>query len=203
MPDETPLILASASMARRAMCEAAGLTVRIVPADIDEAALTETLHQSSPVVAPDAVALALARAKAVDVSSRHPGALVIGSDQVLSCDGRLFSKAHNRDEARATLQALRGRAHELTSAVALARDGRVVWSDHALARLTVRPFSEAYLDLYVENAGAALLRSVGAYELESAGVQLFDSIEGDYFTILGMPLLPLLAALRQFGVLPT
>jgi septum formation protein len=148
------------------------------------------------------MAEALAAAKAIDVSSRNRRALVIGSDQVLSMGDRLFSKATNRDQARRTLQTLRGNTHVLHSAVALAKNGVTVWEHISKANLTMRSFSDAWLEDYLDAAGDALTDCVGGYKLEGLGIQLFDKVEGDYFTILGMPLLPLLNELRHRKVLP-
>ena len=146
------------------------------------------------------VAAVLAMEKASVVARANPGALVIGSDQVLTLGRRMFSKATTISEARDTLDRLRGRTHELVSAVALAQDETVLWQTIDSAQMTMRRFSDEYLGRYLEQSGKSVLRSVGCYEIEGPGVQLFERIEGDYFTILGMPLLPLLAELRKRGV---
>jgi septum formation protein len=148
---------------------------------------------------PRYIAVVLAQAKAKNVSARHPEALVIGADQILSFGPGLLTKAKNEADARATLSNLRGQEHELHSAVAIAQGGEVNWTHVDTAYLTMRDFSDAFLDEYLRRAGERVLQSVGAYEFEGLGVQLFDRIEGDYFTILGMPLLPLLGELRARG----
>lgn len=203
MHDAPALILASASAARQSMLRHAGLTFISDPARIDEAALKETLIRDTACAPPPDVALALASAKACDVSARHPGRFVIGSDQILALGERLLTKARSRDEARLALWVLRGKTHELHSAVSLVRDGTVLWSDVSTARMTVREFSDRWLEGYLDQAEDALLSCVGCYKLEGAGVQLFSQIEGDYFTILGMPLLSLLEALRLHMVIET
>lgn len=190
-----PLILASASRSRSAMLTAAGVDFRAVPADVDEAALKRDMSTGEP----GEVALALALAKARKVSADVPGALVIGADQMLECEGRWFDKPVDSPAARRQLLALRGRSHQLICAVVAVCDGDSLWQHREDARLVMRPFSEAFLDAYLEGAGPAVLGSVGAYQLEGTGAQLFDFIAGDFFTILGMPLLPLLAFLRREG----
>lgn len=189
------LILASQSRARQDMLRAAGLEFEIRPAQVDEPALMRKLV-SEWATAP-AVAESLAEEKALAVSREIPGAFVIGADQVLECGGQLMSKAKDEPEAREKLKALRGRTHRLISAVALARGGRTLWRAAREARLRMRDFDEAFLDAYCGAAGEALTRSVGAYELEGPGINLFEEIEGDYFTVLGLPLLPLLNGLRR------
>jgi septum formation protein len=195
--DAPPLVLASTSISRRALLHGAGLRFDAVAPDVDEAAAKRELTGADAM----AIALALADRKALAVSRRHAGATVIGGDQTLACDGRMFDKPDDIDAARAQLRALRGRVHELQSAVSVARDGVVAWRHVEAARLSMRPFSDAFLDRYVEVAGASMMTSVGAYRLEGPGAQLFDRIDGDYFTILGLPLLPLLDWLRAAGVL--
>lgn len=194
----TRLILASKSAARAAMLRQAGLAVDLVPADVDERALDETLAREGR--DPAAIALALGEAKALAVSHAHPEATVIGADQTLALGSRRFSKPASLDAARDNLMALRGRTHHLHSGVALARGGEITFSGVASAAMTMRNFSDAFLDAYLAGAGERLLSSVGCYQLEAEGIQLFERIEGDYFTILGMPLLPLLAALRSQGL---
>jgi septum formation protein len=195
-----PLILASASTYRRRLLENAGLSFRVVPADVDEASLKRRLAvgKAQPAAV---VADALARAKAEAVSTRHPDAVVIGADQVLALDGELFDKPGNVAEARVQLERLRGRTHHLISAVALAQGGEIVWTHVGEAVLTMREFSPAFLDRYLAHAGADLHRIVGAYEIEGPGIQLFERVEGDHFTIIGLPLVPLLAELRSRGVI--
>jgi septum formation protein len=195
------LVLASGSTTRRALLEAAGVAIDMQPADVDERALRDRLIAADPDVSHESVALALAEAKAEAVSRARPDALVIGADQVLSCDGRLFEKPGSVDEARSHLAWLRGKTHALHSGVALAANGTVVWRDLQTARLTLRPFSEAACEAYLARAGESVLTSVGAYRIEGPAVQLFESIEGDHTTVLGLPLLPLLAELRRREVL--
>ena len=198
----TQIILASTSRARREMLAAAGVPFTVEAAEVDEPAIRAKLLGEKVQPKPPQIAEALARAKAEDVSRRHKGALVIGGDQVLALGSELLTKAKNTAAARATLERLRGRVHELHSAVALAADGKVLWAHTATARLKMRDFSDAFLDDYITRAGERIQQSVGAYELEGLGVQLFETIEGDYFTILGLPLLPLLAELRAQGIIP-
>ncbi|MGZ5851663.1 MAG: Maf family nucleotide pyrophosphatase [Hyphomicrobium sp.] len=195
------IILASTSRARREMLAAAGVAFTVEAADVDEPAVRKTLLAAKSAATPPQIADALARAKAEDVSQRHKGSLVIGGDQVLALGTELLTKAKDEAAARATLMKLRGMTHELHSAVALAVDGRVLWTHTGTARLKMRDFSDAFLEEYLTRAGDRVGQSVGAYELEGLGVQLFDKIEGDYFTILGLPLLPLLAELRAHGMI--
>jgi septum formation protein len=195
------IILASTSRARRAMLAAAGVPFTVEAADVDEPAIRKTLLAAGSAATPPQIADALARAKAEDVSQRHKGSLVIGGDQVLALGTELLTKAKDEATARATLKKLRGKTHELHSAVALAADGKVLWTHTGTARLKMRDFSDAFLEEYLTRAGDRIGQSVGAYELEGLGVQLFDKIEGDYFTILGLPLLPLLAELRAQGMI--
>jgi septum formation protein len=195
------IILASTSRARREMLAAAGVAFTVEAADVDEPAIRKTLLAAKSAATPPQIADALARAKAEDVSQRHKGSLVIGGDQVLALGTELLTKAKDEAAARAALKKLRGMTHELHSAVALAVDGRVLWTHTGTARLKMRDFSDAFLEEYLTRAGDRIGQSVGAYELEGLGVQLFDKIEGDYFTILGLPLLPLLAELRAHGMI--
>ncbi len=195
------IVLASASRARREMLAAAGVPFTVDPADLDELALRNALLAEKKSVAPAHIAEALARAKAEDVSSRHGGSLVVAGDQVLAFGPELLTKAKDQAAARATLLKLRGREHELHSAVAFAEDGHVIWSRVETARLFMRDFSDAFLDDYLVRAGDRICQSVGAYELEGLGVQLFERLEGDYFTVLGLPLLPVLEELRARGVI--
>lgn len=194
---QSVLVLASKSAARREVLQAAGLPVEVVPADIDERAI-ETRHGARN---PGEVATMLAREKAKAVSVAMPSRIVLGADQTLALGTQRFSKPAERQAARAQLLTLRGRTHELHSGIALVRDGAVMFEHCAVARLTMRNFSEGFLDAYLDQAGALVSQSVGAYQLEKTGIQLFDSIEGDHFTILGMPLLPLLGFLRHDGLL--
>ena len=192
------LTLASKSAARRAMLTGAGVPHQTASADVDEGALkAEHLALGAD---PGAVAMTLAEAKALAASRGRPG-LVLGADQTLEMDGVLFDKADSLSEARARLMDFRGRGHVLHSAAVLARDGSVIWRHADHARLTMRAFSDDFLNAYVAAEGDALLSSVGCYRLEGLGAQLFERVEGDYFTILGMPLWPLLDELRRRGVL--
>lgn len=191
------LVLASASPARAAMLRAAGVEIVVAPARIDEDAVKAALDAEG--AAPRDLADALAAMKAQRVSARHPGALTLGADQVLDCEGRRFDRPADRAAARATLTALRGRAHTLFSAAAVALDGAVIWRHVGRARLVMRPFSDAFLDAYLDAEGDAVAQSV--YRLEGPGAQLFARVEGDHFTVLGLPLLALLGFLRARGML--
>jgi len=193
------LILASASKARRAVLEGAGLSFETRIAGVDEAAIKEAAQSEG--ISPDDAALILADAKAERVARSAPDALVIGADQLLVCDGAWFDKPPDMAAARAHLQRLRGRRHELVTALVCHRGGQRIWQHVAKPRLTMRDFSDAFLEAYLAAEGEALLSSVGAYRLEGRGAQLFDRIEGDQPAILGLPLLPLLGFLRQHGVL--
>jgi septum formation protein len=191
------IVLASASVARRRMLEEAGVDFLIEASRVDEDEIKrqEALHM------PDNLALRLAEAKAFDVSLRHPGLIVLGADQVLVCSGRAFDKPADRQQARDQLLALRGHTHRLVSAAALVRDGVLLWHGVDEARLHMRDFSDDFLKLYLEREGDFVLHSVGSYRIEGWGAQLFERIEGDHFTIQGLPLLPVLAELRKRGEL--
>jgi len=193
------VVLASASETRHRILTNAGIAHVCDAADVNEKTIRDELKKSGADAA--AAASALARAKAAAVAKRHGGALVIGADQILASEGRWFEKPRDRADALATLQALRGRTHQLITAVAINRDGRQVWENVATARLTMRKFSDEFAVRYLETAGQDALASVGAYRLEGQGAQLFTVIEGDYFAILGLPLLPLLGYLREARVL--
>lgn len=195
---ESRLILASGSAARQMLLKNAGLQFEAIPASIDERDVEERIPAANK--DPVAIARHLSVAKAIDVSTRNPGAIVIGCDQTMSMGSRIFHKSASLVEARETLQALRGQAHFLNSAVCLVRDGKVLWSEVSRACMQVRSFSDEFLSGYLARNGSAVLSSVGCYQLEGEGVQLFDAIAGDYFTILGLPLLPLLKELRQLGI---
>jgi septum formation protein len=188
-----PLILASQSRARKMLLANAGIAFDAVPADIDE----RSVQNNSGLSAPGEIASLLAREKACFVSSKNPGRYVIGADQTLALGNRLFSKPAGRAQAADQLRLLSGHTHELHSAVAVAHDGRVLFSDVSIARLTMRALSGADVRAYLDEAGEAVTSSVGAYQLEGLGVHLFDRFEGDHFTILGLPLVPLLAFLRR------
>ena len=190
--EKYPLILASQSHARQALLASAGIGFEAVPAEIDERAV----QHASGLSAPGEIASLLAREKALSVSMRFPERFVVGADQTLALEKRLFSKPTGRAEAAAQLRALAGRTHELHSAVAVVRDGKILFEAVTSARMTMRLLGEADIEAYLDEAGEAVTSSVGAYQLERLGVHLFERIEGDHFTILGLPLLQLLAFLR-------
>jgi septum formation protein len=193
------LILASASAARRRMLEVAGLVIEVDPARIDEEAIKLGLRAEG--LKPRDQADALAEVKALSVSNRRPG-FVIGADQMLAIEGDVLDKPQDASEARAHLLKLRGRTHELITAAVVARDGQVIWRHIQTPRLKMREFSDDFLDGYLAQAGEGVLSSVGAYQLEGFGAQLFERVDGDYFSVLGLPLLPLLAFLREHGIAP-
>ncbi len=192
-----PLILASSSPFRRALLENAGLSFEAHAARIDERAIEAPLEQSG--ATPDAVALHLARAKAVEVSERYPGALVIGSDQTMSLGSRVYHKPPTMEAAAAHLLSLSGQTHRLNSAVAFARDGAIAWDHIAHADMAVRTLTPDFVARHLARVGTRALQSVGAYQLEGEGIQLFEKIDGDYFTIIGLPLLAVLKELRRMG----
>jgi septum formation protein len=193
----SPLVLASSSPFRRMLMENAGLTFESHAADIDERKIEASLEGATA----DQVALALAGAKALEVSQRHSGALVIGSDQTMSLGNRVFHKPKSLGEAKENLLSLSGKTHRLNSAIAIVRDHSVLWEHVSHADLTVRPLTEAFVDRYLARVGEKAFSSVGAYQLEGEGIQLFSEIEGDYFTILGLPMLPLLDKLRELAAI--
>ncbi len=193
-----PLILASASPSRRQMLHNAGLAFEVAPAGVDEDEVKRSLAAER--AGGRDIATTLAELKAVAVSRRRPEALVIGADSTLACEGTLFDKPPTLAAARSQLQALRGRTHELVSAAVVARGGARIWQETRAGRLTMRPFSDAFLDAYLARTGEAICGSVGAYHLEGLGAHLFSRIDGDYFTILGLPLLPLLVFLADHGI---
>ncbi|KRQ07207.1 Maf family nucleotide pyrophosphatase [Bradyrhizobium manausense] len=190
---KTPLILASQSSARKMLLANAGLEFKAITADIDERGIQVASKLSNP----REIGLLLAREKAKAVSTNHPGSYVIGADQTLALGDRLFYKPAGRTQALAHLRDLAGRTHELNSAVAVAHDGKILFEDVSIARMTMRQMTEAELSAYLDAAGEAVTTSVGAYQLEGLGIHLFERLEGDHFTILGLPLLPLLAFLRS------
>jgi septum formation protein len=192
-----PLILASQSRVRQALLANAGLSFEAIPAAIDE----RSIQRSSGLTTGGEIAVRLACEKARDVSLRSPGRYVIGADQTLECDGCLFNKPAGRAEAAAHLRALSNRTHALHAGVAIVRDGRLLFEDVSVARMTMRALSDDTIEAYLNAAGDAVTTSVGAYQLESLGVHLFSRVEGDHFAILGLPLLPLLAFLRGQGLL--
>ena len=194
---DRPLLLASKSAVRRAVLQAAGVPVEVEAADIDERAI----ESGAGLTDPSEVATLLARQKARAVSVKQPGRFVLGADQTLALGNRRFSKAADRAGARAQLQELRGTTHALHSAVTVLRDGKIAYEHVAAARLTMRAFSDEFLDSYLDVVGDAATASVGGYQLEGHGAQLFERVEGDHFTVLGLPLLPLLNWMREEGLL--
>jgi septum formation protein len=193
----TPLVLASKSKIRRSLLVAAGIPIEVRPAELDERAV----EAGAPSDAPDAIAAHLAHEKALVAGRSNPRHLVLGADQVLALDGKRFTKPPDRTAAMAQLQLLSGRTHSLHSAVACVQNGRVVFEHVSVARLTMRTLSERFLEAYLDAAGDAATESVGGYQLEGFGSQLFVGVEGDYFAILGLPLLEVLEFLRRHGCL--
>ncbi|WP_027059275.1 Maf-like protein [Mesorhizobium loti] len=193
------IILASGSPFRKAMLINAGIDVEAVPAEVDERALEAPLQHSG--VSPEDVALVLAEAKATEVSERKAGALVLGCDQTLSLGDEVFHKPADMEGARRHLLALSGKTHQLNSAAVLVRDGQVLWRHVGIASMTMRKLDPGFIGRHLARVGAKVLASVGAYQIEGEGIQLFDKIEGDHFTIVGLPLLPLLAELRILGAI--
>ena len=189
------LILASGSESRRRVMQAAGLEFEAIPADIDEASVRDAMRADRARCME--VAERLAELKALKISQNHPDALVIGSDQILDFEGAWFEKPADRAQARAHLIRLRGQTHELVTAVVVCRAGARIWEHRAVARLTMRDLSDDFIETYLTAARTGVLSSVGAYQLEGLGAQLFLSIEGDFFSVLGLPLLPLLEFLRE------
>lgn len=201
MGTEANIILASKSRARQTMLKNAGLKFEAIPSGVNEPAIVKKMQAEG--FESRGIALELAKQKALDVSAKHPGALVIGSDQTLKYHGAFIEKAIDNDAAVAKLKMMRGGEHTLISAVSVVKDSTVLWQHIDDAHLTMRDFDDEFLALYCEKAGDALTSCVGAYEFEGLGAWLFDSIKGDFFTILGMPLLPLLKHLREaYGVKP-
>nr|TFG55350.1 MAG: septum formation protein Maf [Hyphomicrobiales bacterium] len=194
------LILASASASRRAILQSAGVAFESLSPRVDEKSIKNALLRDG--ASASAIALALAEKKAAEVSARAENALVLGADQVLVCEGQLFSKAEDMSQARETLKRFRGRQHELISAMALVRNETTEWLHVETAELWVRDFSDAYLEEYLEQEGDDILGSVGCYRIEGRGAQLFEKVVGDQFTIRGLPLFPLIATLRARGIVP-
>lgn len=193
------IILASKSPFRATLLKNAGIAFTAQSADIDERAVEAPLYDSG--ASPEDVALVLAEAKALDVSERNPDALVIGSDQTLSLGDEILHKPENMEAARRQLLRLSGQTHHLNSAVVLARNGQTVWRHVSVARMTMRNLDPAFIGRHLARVGEMALQSVGAYQYEGEGVQLFEKVDGDYFTIVGLPLLPLLADLRREGAI--
>ena len=192
------LILASQSATRQALLRRAKVQFEARPADLDERGIEQTSRLSDAA----AVAALLAKEKALHVGRAHPDAYVIGADQTLALGTKIFAKADDRAQAREQLKSLCGRTHELHSAVAVVKGGEILFESISTAHMTMRPLSDVQLEAYLDLAGEAVTASVGGYQLEGAGVHLFEKIEGDYFTILGLPLLPLLGFLRGIGLAP-
>ena len=193
------IVLASGSPFRKAMLEAAGVDIDVVPAKLDERTVEKTLEGTG--ASPEDVAQVLAEAKALDVSERSPGRLVLGCDQTLSLDDELFHKPADMEGARRHLLKLSGKTHQLNSAAVLARNGEALWRDVGIARLTMRKLEPAFIGRHLARVGPMALNSVGAYQIEGEGVQLFEKIDGDYFTIVGLPLLAVLRELRAMGAI--
>lgn len=191
------LVLASGSASRKMLLTAAGVSFIADPADLDEAALMRSLSRAGAEV----MARSLAEQKALIVSHRHPGKTVLGGDSVIAFGSEYLSKCASLDEARALLTRLSGHTHLLVSAAALARDGALLWAHASPCRMTMRVLSPGFLEDYLAREGEGILSSVGCYHFEGRGAQLFDTVEGDYFSVLGLPLLPVLAQLRKEGLL--
>lgn len=199
MPEAETIILASTSPFRRQLLANAGLSIEAVAPEIDERAVEQSLEGAD--VTPEDVAQILAEAKAVNVSERYPDRWVIGGDQTLSLGDRIFHKPADMEGARRHLLALSGKTHQLNSAIVLVRDGEVLWRHVGIARLTMRQLDPGFIGRHLSRIGDKALSSVGAYQIEGEGIQLFESIEGDHFTIVGLPLLPLLDQLRHLGAI--
>ena len=196
---EPELVLASASAARAALLSNAGVAARVAPTSVDEAAIREAMTaEGAP---PEELATALAELKATRAGTADPGALIVAADQILATDDTVLAKPATLKEAREQLGLLAGREHRLISAVCVAEGGAVVWRHRDVARLRMRVLSDAFLDAYLDRMGEAALTTVGAYQLEGLGAQLFERVDGDFSTVLGLPLLPLLGFLRQRRVL--
>jgi len=199
MPTDTPLILASGSASRAMLLGNAGIPFVRIPSTVDEDDIKDTCLARG--FTPKAIALKLAEAKAESVSLRNPG-LVLGGDQVLQLENDLISKSPDMEAARDLLKRMSGKIHYLHAGMALYENGQLIWSHVETAEMSVRTLSDAFIDAYLADAGDALLKTVGNYMLEGSGVHLFNSIRGDYFTVLGLPMLPLLGKLRQLEVIP-
>jgi len=199
VPKEESVVLASGSKVRSEMLLRAGIACDVVPAEIDEGAVKQQFLRNGP----EAIALVLAERKALHVSQNYSGRLVIGVDQILDLDGEIFNKPIDRGQARSQLIRLSGRSHELISAVSVVCDGQERWSHVDRARLWVRDLSEEFIDSYLSQLGDAAFTSPGSYQVEGIGIQLFDRIDGNHYTILGMPLLPLLTYLRTQQMVPS
>jgi septum formation protein len=194
-----PIVLASSSPFRKKMLEDAGLVFEVERPEIDERAVEAAVQNSG--VTPEDLALILAEAKALDISLKRPGALVIGTDQTLSLEDDVLHKPKDMEEARRRLLLLSGKTHQLNSAVVVLRDGEVLWRHVGIARLTMRLLEPAFIGRHLSRVGNVALSSVGAYQIEGEGIQLFEKVDGDHFTIVGLPLLPLLAKVRELGAI--
>jgi septum formation protein len=194
------IVLSSGSATRRKLLSQTGLYFKTAKPPVDESVIKETLKKAGASAAQ--VADNLAESKANSVATILPGAFVIGADQMLDCEGRWFDKPVDLAGARNHLESLRGKTHALITAAVIAHEGRIVWRHLEIAKMTMRDFSDAFLDNYMAKAGDGILQSVGAYEMEGMGSQLFEKVEGDFYSILGLPLIPLLGALRETGALP-
>ncbi len=195
----TPLVLASASAIRAQLLSNAGLRFEVIPSEVDERAAEEPLIEAG--MSSEDIALVLAEAKAVNVSEEQPGALVIGADQTLDFEGKRLTKPGSMDQARRQLLAMSGMSHALFAAIVVARDGEAIWRHVEIARMYMRDLQPAEIGRYLGRVGTSALKSVGGYQIEGVGIQLFDRIEGDYFAVLGLPLLPLLKFLRTAGAI--
>ncbi|HET6157617.1 MAG TPA: nucleoside triphosphate pyrophosphatase [Dongiaceae bacterium] len=200
MAGSAPLILASGSATRANMLRHAGIAIETAVPSVDESEVKASLHQEG--AGADRVAELLAEMKAQRIAPRFPGRFVLGCDQMLERDGQWLDKPADRDEARQQLKGLRGKSHNLITSAVLVRDSARIWHHTDRAELRMRDFSDAFLEEYLKQAGADVLHSVGAYQLEGLGAQLFERVKGDFFTILGLPLLPVLAILREHGMVP-
>jgi septum formation protein len=194
------IVLSSTSATRRKLLSQTGIYFKTAKPPVDESVIKVALRKAGASAAQ--VAENLAESKANSVGQIIPGAYIIGADQMLECDGRWYDKPADRDGARRHLESLRGKTHELITAAVIAHEGRVIWRHTEIAKMTMRDFSESFLDSYMEKAGDGIVKSVGAYEMEGTGSQLFEKVEGDFFSILGLPLIPLMGALREAGALP-
>lgn len=194
------IVLSSTSATRRKLLSQTGLYFKTAKPPVDESIIKEALKKAGASAAQ--VADNLAESKANSVGQIIPGAFIIGADQMLECEGRWYDKPADRDGARRHLESLRGKTHELITAAVIAHEGRIIWRHTEIAKMTMRDFSESFLDSYMDKAGDGIVNSVGAYEMEGAGSQLFEKVEGDFFSILGLPLIPLMGALREAGALP-
>lgn len=192
-----PLILASASQIRKQLLLNAGLNFEVHPANLDEAAIKQSFLDNNSDPRPADVAQLLAQTKASVIAEQHPSKLVIGSDQILVHEGQIVSKPTSKDEALDQLIGMRGKTHDLVSAVAASIRDQIVWSYEDVAHLTMREVSNKFLGTYLADMGDTVTQTVGAYQLEGLGIHLFDKVEGDYFTVLGLPMLPLLDFLRS------